>query len=515
MPSASRLASSAFLAVLVSGGLCLAGAQARTASLGVFEGQTDVGSVTPPGKLAYDPVGEIYTVSSAGQNLWSTSDAFHFVWKKVSGDFSITAEMRFPDVSGNPNPHRKTLLMFRQTLDPDGVYVDAAQHGSGMTALQYRSARGATTHDIELNIASPRRVRLEKRGDTFTLFLSMEGEPLHPAGASLELHLEGPFYAGIGVCSHNPDVTETATFAQVEFLPLASSQGTAPPALFSTLETMGIDENFRAQVITSDRARMEAPNWSRDGKSLVFDRDGKLWTVPAEGGAPAALNVGAATRCTGSHGLSPDGKWLAISCSMPDKPETRVYIVPAAGGEPRLVTENPASYFHSWSPDGSTIAFTRPSHGSGNIYAIPAEGGAERALTTGSGISDDPDFSADGKSIYFNSDRSGSMQIWRMQADGSRPEQVTFDEAQNWTPHPSPDGKSVLILSYAKDVSGHPANKDVVLRILNVADGTIRPLVHIVGGSGTDNVPNWSPDGTHFAFVSYQLLPVEAPGPTR
>ena len=183
--------------------------------------------------------------------------------------------------------------------------------------------------------------------------------------------------------------------------------------------------------------------------------------------------------------------------------------MPAGGGEPRLLTENPWSYFHSWSPDGKTIAFTRPDHkGGGNILSIPVEGGTEKALTTGSGISDDPDYSADGKWIYFNSDRAGgSMQIWRMGPDGSGAEQVTSDEFNNWTPHPSPDGKSILILSYDKNERGHPTTKDIALRILNVADGKIRVLVHVVGGAGSDNVPNWAPDGTHFAFVSFQMLP--------
>jgi TolB protein len=405
------------------------------------------------------------------------------------------------------------VLMFRQTLDADGIYVDAAQHGSGMTALQFRRMRGATTMDIELNIASPRRVRLEKRGDRFTLFVSMGNEPLHQVGASVKLDLIGPFYAGIGVCSHNKDVTETATFAHVELTPLTPPSSPAQLELYSTLETIAIEDNFRrAMVVVSDRGHLEAPNWSRDGKTLVFDREGKMWTVPVEGGTATELNLGAAMRCTGSHGLSPDGKWLAVSCSMPDKPETRVYIVPAGGGEPRLVTENPASYFHSWSPDGKMIAFTRPSHGSGNIYSIAVEGGPETALTRGNGISDDPDYSPDGKFIYFNSDRSGSMQIWRMHADGSQPEQVTFDEYQNWTPHPSPDGKSILILSYEKDVAGHPANKDVALRILDPADGKLRVLATLVGGSGTDNVPNWAPDSRHVAFVSYQMLPPADPG---
>jgi Tol biopolymer transport system component len=488
-------------------------AQSASSSLGIFEGQSDVGRVTPPGTLAYDADSQVYAITAAGANLWSTTDGFHFVWKKVSGDIALTADMNFPNASGNPSPHRKAVLMFRQTLDTNGIYADAAQHGSGMTALQYRRTPGATTQDIELNIDSPRRLRLEKRGDAITMFLSMGSEPLHQVGASIKLHLDGPFYAGIGVCSHNKDVTEKATFSRVELAALTPPATPATLALYSTLQTIGIDDNFRrAMVIATDRAHLEAPNWTRDGKALIFNRDGQLWTIPAEGGKATLINTGAATRCTGSHGLSPDGRWLAISCSMPGKPETRVYIVPSGGGEPRIVTENPASYFHSWSPDGKTIAFTRPSHGSGNIYAISIDGGAETALTTGAGISDDPDYSPDGKYIYFNSDRTGSMQIWRMQADGSHPEQVTLDEFQNWTPHPSPDGKSILVLSYDKDVTGHPANKDIALRILKVADGTLRVLVNIIGGSGTDNVSNWAPDGTHFAFVSYQMLPADDTG---
>ena len=494
-------------------GVGLCGAQTNAGGVGVFEGQADVGAVSPPGVGRYDAGSGVYTVTAAGANLWSTVDAFHFVWKKVSGDVSLTADMVFPTTKGNPDPHRKAVLMFRQTLDPDGIYVDAAQHGSGMTALQYRRQRGATTQDIELNIESPQRIRLEKRGDTITMFLSNHGEPLHQVGASIKLHLEEPFYAGIGVCSHNKDVVETAKFSDVKLETPAPES--SQPVLFSTLQTIGIEDNFRrAMVILTGPGRMEAPNWSRDGKTLIFNREGKIWTVPAEGGAAALLNTGTATNCTGSHGLSPDGKWLAISCATPGKPETRVYVLPAAGGEPRLLTENPSSYFHSWSPDGKTIAFTRPNHaGGGNILSIPVEGGAETALTTGNGMSDDPDYSADGKWIYFNSDRAGGlMQIWRMRPDGTGAEQVTSDDYNNWTPHPSPDGKSIVVVSYDKDVKGHPANKDIALRILNVSDGKIRVLVNLIGGAGSDNVPNWAPDGTHLAFVSFQMLPQEQGG---
>lgn len=444
--------------------------------------------------------------------MWAREDAFHFVWKKMSGDAALTADITFGE-SQHPDPHRKAVLIFRQSLDANGVYVDAAQHGSGLMGLQYRREPGATTQDIELSTEQlPQRLRLVKQGDRFTMYLSYHGEPLHPVGATIKLHLQEPFYAGIGVCSHNKDVVETAKFSNVKLETGLAGSGAEKMVAYSTLQTIGIEENFRrALVVTTGAGRMEAPNWSKDGKTLIFNRDGKIWRIPAEGGEASVVNTGEATKCTGSHGFSPDGKLLAISCSMPGKPETRVYTFPAEGGEPKLLTETGWSYFHGWSPDGKTIAFTRPDHkGGGNIFAIPVDGGGEKALTTGNGISDDPDYSADGKWIYFNSDRGGSMQIWKMRPDGSGAEQVTRDEYGNWTPHPSPDGQSVLILSYPKGVKGHPTNTDISFRILNVADGTIRSLVDVTGGSGSDNTPNWAPDGKHFGFVSFEMVPEES-----
>jgi len=282
-------------------------------------------------------------------------------------------------------------------------------------------------------------------------------------------------------------------------------------AFYSSLQTISIDPNARvAKVVLTESGRIEAPNWTRDGKSLIFTRDGRLWTIPVEGGEARAIDIGDLSGCTGSHGLSPDGKWLAMTCMKGPQPGAHIYIVPSSGGAPRKVTENPNSWFHGCSPDGKTIAFTRPGQGSLNVYTISVDGGPEKALTTGSGTSDDPDYSADGKYIYFNSDRSGSMEIWRMGPDGSRPEQVTSDGLSSWTPHPSPDGNSILILSYGKGVTGHPANRDVTLRIVNASDGKVRDLVRIVGGNGADNVPNWAPDSKHFAFVSFEMLPEES-----
>ena len=128
--------------VMAAAGVLAARATAQTSGLGIFESQSDVGNVTPVGKLTYDPGTRTYTIDSAGANLWMAEDDFHFVWKRISGDVSLTADVSFPLAPAGASPHRKALLMFRQTLDPDAVYADAALHGDGETALQYRGARG-------------------------------------------------------------------------------------------------------------------------------------------------------------------------------------------------------------------------------------------------------------------------------------------------------------------------------------------------------------------------------------
>jgi Tol biopolymer transport system component len=134
-------------------------------------------------------------------------------------------------------------------------------------------------------------------------------------------------------------------------------------------------------------------------------------------------------------------------------------------------------------------------------------GGPELRLTTAEGLDDGPDYSPDGEHIYFNSDRGGRMQIWRMRTDGSSQEQITNDEFNNWFPHPSPDGRTLVFLSYEKDVSGHPENKDVTLRRLTLESRRVEILARFLGGQGTINVPSWSPDGRQIAFVTYQLIP--------
>jgi hypothetical protein len=479
---------------------------AQTASpLGVFEDHGDVGAVLHAGSAQFDAARDAYTLAGSGENIWSTGDAFHFAWKQVSGDVALAADIAFPEQGGNP--HRKAVLMIRQSLDADSSYADVALHGVGLTSLQFRDTQGGVTHEIQSNISAPHRLRIEKRGDFIYLFLATAaGEPLKTSGASIKIPMQGKFYIGIGVCSHDKDVVEKAVFSKVELSTPAPM--TASPVLYSTLETVPIASTDR-RVVYVAAGHFEAPNWTTDGASFFFNSEGRILRLPVAGGTPETIDTGTATRCNNDHGLSPDQKWMAISDQSQADHLSSIYIVPIGGGTPRRVTVNSPSYWHGWSPDGKTLAFTGQRNGDFDIYTIPVAGGDETRLTTAKGLDDGPEYSPDGKYIYFNSERTGRMQIWRMLADGSNQEQITFDEFNNWFAHISPDGKWMAFLSYGPEVTGHPSNKDVQIRLMALSDRKISVLGKLFGGQGTINVPSWSPDSTKVAFVSYQLLPAE------
>lgn len=274
--------------------------------------------------------------------------------------------------------------------------------------------------------------------------------------------------------------------------------------LESTLETIEIASADR-RVIYTTRDHIEAPNWSRDGTYFLFNSNGLIYRLAVTGGTPQLLDTGFATHCNNDHGISPDGKQLVISDQTGDN-KSRIYLLPIDGGTPRLVTLLGSSYWHGWSPDCKTLAYCGERNGEYDIYTISTDGGKEKQLTNAPGINDGPDYTPDGQYIYFNSERTGSMQIWRMKTDGGSQEQITADEYNNWFAHPSPDGKWMVFLSYEKDIKGHPANKNVMLRLMALDGGKIQTLATLFGGQGTINVPSWSPDSRNLAFVSYRLI---------
>ncbi len=187
--------------------------------IGIFDGQSDVGSAVVPGSAAFDPATGQYTIRSAGYNIWYTRDEFRFLWKKMSGDVSLAADVTFPEPNGYGD--RKAVLIIRQDLDDDSKEAMIGEHGTGMIHLAERAEKGASITDMQyrfgggLNGVLARRIGIEKHGDSIAIFVSVKGEPMHQFGPTVTLHFDQPFYVGIGFCSHLPATVDTAVLSNV------------------------------------------------------------------------------------------------------------------------------------------------------------------------------------------------------------------------------------------------------------------------------------------------------------
>jgi hypothetical protein len=409
--------------------LCCLCFSAVAADLGLFEGDCDIGLCAKPGSASFEKDASAYTLSGGGDNMWFTNDAFHFLWKRVSGDFSLEAAVKWLHDGGNP--HRKACLMVRQSLAPDSAYVDVAVHGDGLTSLQFRESSKSPTREVQANFISPRHVGIERQGNVFFMSAAESGGEPRPTGAAMRVAFTDPVYVGLGVCAHDNAVVETARFNDVILSP-KSWPPDVKAALHSTLEIVRVDSKDR-RVVYHSLEHIEAPNWSRDGATLIYNSKGRLFRIGVKGGTPELIDTGFANKCNNDHGISPDGSQLAIS-DQSQTGKSLIYVLPATGGAPRQVTSLGPSYWHGWSPDGKTLVYCAERGGEYDVFAISVAGGKENRLTTAKGLDDGPEYSPDGKFIYFNSERTGTMQIWRMRPDGSDP----FSTVKVVVPKPKP-----------------------------------------------------------------------------
>ena len=189
------------------------------APIGVFQGQSDIGSAVVAGSANYDAGTKQYTINSAGYNIWYSRDEFRYLWKKMSGDVSLAAGVTFPNENGYGD--RKAVLVIRQNLDDDAKEAMIGEHGVGMIHLAQRAERGAMMKDMQYRFGGglagvkAKRIGIEKRDDSIAIFVSLEGEPMHQFGPPIQLHFDGPFYVGIGFCSHLPDKVDSAVLSDV------------------------------------------------------------------------------------------------------------------------------------------------------------------------------------------------------------------------------------------------------------------------------------------------------------
>ncbi|MFL5479184.1 MAG: TolB family protein, partial [Gemmatimonadaceae bacterium] len=448
--------------------------------------------------------------AGSGQNMWGDHDDFHFVWKRMTGNFILSTRARF---SGKGvEAHRKIGWTIRPSLDSGAPHVTAALHGDGLTSLQFRRTARATTEEIKSADSLPDAdavIQLERRDGVYIMSVARFGDTL-VASRLDNVTLPDTVYVGLFVCAHNDTVTEHGAFSNVRItVPAKTDFRPYTDYIGSNLEILDLATG-NATIVHHYRGSFQAPNWTTDGKALIYAQEGKLYRFDLRSRTPSVINTAFATRNNNDHVLSFDGKTLAISNHAPeDSGASIVYTVPTTGGTPRRVTAKGPSYLHGWSPDGRWLVYVGQRNDEFDIYKIPVGGGDEIRLTSAPGLDDGPEYTPDGKYIYFNSARTGRMQIWRMRPDGSEQQQITSDGFNNWFPHISPDGKSMVFISFSPDVPAddHPFYKHVMLRLMPIGGGPARVIAYVYGGQGTINVPSWSPDGRRLAFVSNSGMP--------
>jgi len=476
--------------------------------VGIFAGSTNVGHAH--GSASYDARPQAYRISGSGQNMWGERDDFHFVWKRLSGNFILSTRARF--VGAGVEEHRKIGWTIRPSLDPGSPHVSAVVHGNGLTSLQYRRQTGRVTEEDKSADSLPNAdamIQLERRDGEYFMSVAQFGDTLVTQRLT-GVSLPDTVYVGLFVCAHNDTLTERATFTNVRItIPAPHDLVPYRDYLGSNLEILDVGTG-NADVVHQYSGSFQAPNWTRDGKALIYAQEGRLYRFDLASRAAAPINTGFATRNNNDHVLSFDGHMLAISHhAVEDSGASIVYTLPVTGGTPKRVTAKGPSYLHGWSPDGRWLVYVGERNDSFDIYKISAAGGDEIRLTTAPGLDDGPEYTPDGAYIYFNSSRSGRMQIWRMRPDGSREEQITNDGFNNWFPHISPDGKWIVYIAFTTEVApdDHPFYKRVLLRLMPVDGGPARVIAYLYGGQGTINVPSWSPDGKRLAFVSNSGMP--------
>src|SRR5215510_11257465 len=362
---------------------------AQQKTVGQFDNHEDVGNPAKPGSVVYDAAKQTYTITGSGSNMWAGRDEFHFVWKRMKGNFILRARVEF--LGKGVDPHRKIGWIVRSGLDTDSAHVNATVHGNGHASLQFRRANGAETLRANFPAKSPDIIQLERKGDSYTMSVTNFGEVFATPEVT-EVALGDEVYVGIYVCSHNKDVYEQAIFRDVEIIrPARENFVPYREYIGSNLEVMDIVTKER-KVLYRVKDSLQAPNWTRDGKALIYNHNGLLYRFDLAKKTPAVLDTGEVKRNNNDHVISFDGKTLGISStSAEDGNVSMIYTVPIGGGKPVKLTSKGPSYLHGWSPDKKFLVFAGRRDNEFDIYKIPAQGGEEIRLTTTPGVDDGPE----------------------------------------------------------------------------------------------------------------------------
>ncbi len=335
--------------------------------VGMFDGHGDVGTNVKPGSATYIPQTNQYIISGAGYNIWADHDEFQFVWKKMKGDFILYTRAEF--LGSWVNYHRKVGWMVRKNLDGNSPHVNAVEHGDGLTSLQWRPTAGAQTQEHRMKLTHANILQLERKGNMYIMRAAIYGDTFQ-TDTLTGVDLGDEVYVGLFVGSHNADVLETGVFSNVSITVPYSGESNQQTqmTLGSNLELLDVASGKR-DVIYRVPYSIQAPNWTPDGKNLIFNNSkGLIYSYDLAANTPTQVNTGTVVSNNNDHVISFDGKMLGLSNYEKDLGGSIIYTVPIEGGTPKQVTPKGPSYMHGWSPDGKSLVFCGERNGEFDVY---------------------------------------------------------------------------------------------------------------------------------------------------
>ena len=353
---------------------------ARAAQPVGIEDHGDIGLVANHGNATYHAADDRYTLSGAGENIWAKKDEFQLPGRRSRATSSSSWRPASSTRASNPTAKRAgssgpVSTPTRRTPTPRSMATASPRSST-------RATKGGPTFQLPSAAVAPDVIQLERKGKMFIMSVARYGEPFTRTDLT-ELDLGDEVYVGLFVCAHNPKVSERAVFSNVRIvIPPAAGWRPYRDYIGSNLEVMRIDSPDR-KVLYTTPGSIQAPNWTRDGKSLIYNGSGRLYRFDLATNTPTVIDTGEAIANNNDHVLSFDGAMLGISHRPSESENSVVYTVPTTGGTPTRITKNAPSYFHGWSPDAKWLVFTGGRNGELDVYKIPAEGGDENSPDDG------------------------------------------------------------------------------------------------------------------------------------
>jgi len=171
--------------------------------LGIFDHHLDIGAVGAPGDAEF--ADNVYTVTGSGADIWDTADQFHFLYKKVSGAFSMEATIIAYNDTGS-NEWSKAGIMVRDNLTPGSPHFHVMIRGSDMQYdTQWRPVQNGSSSNMGLKSDATGDVRLVRAGNTFQAYY-MNSAGNWVLDTSQTIPMTDPVYVGCSVTSHeNPN----------------------------------------------------------------------------------------------------------------------------------------------------------------------------------------------------------------------------------------------------------------------------------------------------------------------